>query len=172
MSNNLPAAACHRAHSRDPLPAATRKHTFSFSRRIAPEVYVSFAPFENRGRRESRVHAAPAVSCAMCTGSAHTSIQVQRRHPGLPCAVVYDLLRALLGDRAFLPPSPRGPRPTRLDASVGASGPHDFAVRLTCRSSSAHPRPPHPTARFVTIASRPSHRVRWGKLISLICPTP
>ena len=47
-------------------------------------------------------------------------------------------LRALPGDRACLPPSsadmsclsPVGPTPLReLDASVGASGPHDFAVR-------------------------------------------
>jgi hypothetical protein len=47
-----------------------------------------------------------------------------------------------------------------LDAGVEASGPHDFAVRFTRHSSSAHPRPSHPTARFVTIASRPSCRVR------------
>jgi hypothetical protein len=46
---------------------------------------------------------------------------------------------------------------------TGQSGPHDFAVRIACRSSSAHPRPPHPTARFVTIASRPSCRVRQAK---------
>src|SRR4051794_5770452 len=51
------------------------------------------------------------------------------------------LCRTLLGDRAFLPPSfariekPRSTRlgrnapPQKLDASVGASGPHDFAVR-------------------------------------------
>jgi hypothetical protein len=43
-----------------------------------------------------------------------------------------------------------------LDASVGASGPHDFAVRLKRHSSRAHPRPPHPAPTFVTIASRPS----------------
>jgi hypothetical protein len=46
-------------------------------------------------------------------------------------------------------------RSTRLDASVGASGPHDFAVRTPRRSSKAHLRPPHPTARFVTTASAP-----------------
>jgi hypothetical protein len=34
-----------------------------------------------------------------------------------------------------------------LDASTGASGPHDFAVRVTRCSSKAHPRPPHPTPR-------------------------
>jgi hypothetical protein len=35
----------------------------------------------------------------------------------------------------------------RLDTSVGVSGPHGFAVRVTRRSSRAHPRPPHPGPR-------------------------
>jgi len=34
-----------------------------------------------------------------------------------------------------------------LDASVEASGPHDFAVRDLRCSSKAHPRPPHPAPR-------------------------
>jgi hypothetical protein len=51
-------------------------------------------------------------------------------------------------------------RSARLDASVGASGPHDFAVRVSHARQSQLSRPPHPTARFVTIASRPSCRVR------------
>jgi len=38
-------------------------------------------------------------------------------------------LRALLGDRAFLPPSSAKIASRELDASVGASGPHDFSVR-------------------------------------------
>jgi hypothetical protein len=43
----------------------------------------------------------------------------------------------------------------QLDASVGASGPHDFAVRKLARSSVAPPRPSHPNPTFVTIAKRP-----------------
>jgi hypothetical protein len=44
----------------------------------------------------------------------------------------------------------------KLSASVGAPGPHDFAVR-TARARQSHAtRPPHLTATFVTIASRPS----------------
>src|SRR3954447_17555517 len=46
------------------------------------------------------------------------------------------LLRALLGDRALLPPSSSG-KSARLDASVGASGPHDFAVRISTIRPSA-----------------------------------
>jgi hypothetical protein len=34
-----------------------------------------------------------------------------------------------------------------LNASIGASGPHDFAVRFTRCSSIAPPRPPHPAPR-------------------------
>jgi hypothetical protein len=46
-------------------------------------------------------------------------------------------LRALPGDRAFLPPSSAVAR--QLDTSVGASGPHDFAVRRPHRSSGVQP---------------------------------
>src|ERR1700730_14170159 len=43
-----------------------------------------------------------------------------------------------------------------LNASVEASEPHDFAVRLRC-SRLWHPRrPPHPAPTSVTIAKRPS----------------
>jgi len=52
----------------------------------------------------------------------------------------------------------------QLDASVGAPGPHGFAVRGNGARQSPSSRPPHPTARFVTIASRPSHRVRQANL--------
>jgi hypothetical protein len=75
-------------------------------------------------------------------------------------------LRALLGDRALLSPSssgyrrvgPEGPTspPAKLDASVGASGPHDFAVRKPAPSSEAQfaSIASHPAS--VTIAIRPS----------------
>jgi hypothetical protein len=33
-----------------------------------------------------------------------------------------------------------------LDASVGASGPHDFAVRIRCSRQQHRQRPPHPAA--------------------------
>src|ERR1700716_4758642 len=83
--------------------------------------------------------AAPAASCALGIGRKHTS---NNEHTGITrhsrTQWFYDLLRALPGDRALLPPSPPdmlclspvGPTQLRkLDASVGASGPHDFAVR-------------------------------------------
>jgi hypothetical protein len=38
------------------------------------------------------VRAAPAVSCARCTKKAHTSIQVQRKHSGIPHAMALQLM--------------------------------------------------------------------------------
>src|ERR1700716_235076 len=50
-------------------------------------------PQETRGRREDRVRAAPAVSRAIVLlAKTHTSIQVQRRQSGLPCAMVLRLI--------------------------------------------------------------------------------
>ena len=65
-------------------------------------------------------------------------------------------LRALLGDRACLPPSSAKVAPRQLDASVGTSGPHDFAVRRSAPSSEAPPASTASRPAFVTIASRPS----------------
>jgi hypothetical protein len=84
---------------------------------------------------------------ARCTRSPVCSVESTRvvatgtpESPGIPARNGFNsLCRALLGDRALLPPSSadiwlvraRLGRLAfrRLDASVGASGPHDFAVR-------------------------------------------
>src|ERR1700726_2895711 len=122
----------------------------------------------NRGRRESRVRAAPAISCAKMHKKTHTSIQVQRRQSGFPCAVAYGLFRALPGDRAFLPPSPL--RSLLLKNLTPASGRQDHtpspfasAPFVIGASASTASRP-----ASVTIANRPSVG-RDGKSYSLIC---
>jgi hypothetical protein len=77
--------------------------------------------------------------------------------PAFPAQWFYGLFRALPGDRAFLPPSPRESLAAKLGASVGAPGPHGFAVR-NARSFvlRAALRPPRPCPTSVTIAIRPS----------------
>src|SRR6185312_13830044 len=50
----------------------------------------------------------PGADCTRgprATKSTGVGPQVNRSNAGFPCAVVYGLLRALPGDRAFLPPS-------------------------------------------------------------------
>jgi hypothetical protein len=88
------------------------RHETTFSRRDAPEVLqVVRATRKIRGRREDRVRAAPAISCAkMHIKKTHTSIQVQRRQSGLPCAMVLRLM----------PRSPR--RRIRLVTVIGGYG--------------------------------------------------
>ena len=68
-------------------------------------------------------------------------------HPAFPHANGFNgFLRALPGESGFVAtiPSATRKRCRRVNASVEASGPHDFAVRRPRRSSSAQPRPPHP----------------------------
>ncbi len=61
-------------------------------------------PVDNRGRREGRVSAAPMAPCAAdAQRNAHGSNhRYSRVHSGLPCAVVYGLLRALPGEPDFV----------------------------------------------------------------------
>ncbi len=101
------------------------------------------------------------VTARKTAREARVDRQVQPRQPGLPCAVVYDLLRALLGEPDLVVTVVGEMRSrifAKLSASLGAPGPHDFAVRIDAVRLSAPTRPPHPTSRFVTIAIRPSCR--------------
>ena len=113
-------------------------------------------PPKRRGRREDRVRAAPAVSCAKVDRKAHTSIQVQRKHSGLPCAMVLQLISCSprRDHSLFVTVIPKKRELLKnLTPAIGASGPHDFAVHVSCARQSQLSRPSHPTARFVTCAT-------------------
>ena len=114
-----------------------------------PRFASSFALLKVRGRREDRVLAAPAVSCAICANRTRTrAYRFSGNTPAFPAQWLYGLLRALPGERLFLPPSLREKlASSRLDASTAASGPHDFAVRLSHTRQSQLSRPSHLTAR-------------------------
>jgi hypothetical protein len=79
----------------------------------------------------------PGARCTrslVCKGWWHTSVATTSTpgSPGIPARNGFNsLFRALPGDRAFLPPSPAKVASRKLDASVEASGPHDFAVRFS-----------------------------------------
>ena len=86
--------------------------------------------------------------------------------PGFPCANGLRLIVLSPVSRAFLPPSPCGLRymqpgwagciSTRLDASMGASGPHDFAVRARLAKALAGARTsPTSSVEAVLSAVRP-----------------
>src|SRR6266404_1677746 len=74
-------------------PRNDGEHEFPFSRRDAPEVCKSFLHLsKKRGRRECRMHAAPAVSCAMCTKRCAHEHTGQRRRSDIPCAMALRLI--------------------------------------------------------------------------------
>ena len=100
-------------------------HASAFSRRDASELCVNFRPRENRGRRESRVPIAPVGP-------------VQKKHGGRTTGSTGNIRLSLRDGLRLTSRSPvtglfchrhRRNYFRQLDASVGASGPRDFAVR-------------------------------------------
>ena len=146
-------------------------HTSAFPRRVSPGLCKSFRP-SRRGRRERRVLAAPAVSCAKLCEETHTSIQVQSEHPGIPCAMVLRLmprsprrrirLVTVIGELAVLS-NPVGPTKTSADltpatgarttrfcrthqrrSSVAPSSLTGRSLPCDSKARPTLPRPPHP----------------------------
>ncbi len=88
----------------------TTEYTSAFSRRTAPEFCKFVHPQKERGRREDRVRAAPAVSCAkMHIAKCTRAYRFSGSSPAFPARWLYSLFRALPGEtRACLSPSSRG----------------------------------------------------------------
>ena len=139
-----------------------RGNSFAFPRRIAPELLKILHPQEDRGRRECRMRAAPAVSCATCTKESAHEHTGQRRTSDIPCAMALRLIRGLPGEPMLC--CHRRPSEAlaslALDASIGASGPHDFAVRFRAyRQGASASTATRPT--FVTMADAPLSGTGW-----------
>src|SRR4051794_19468557 len=95
-----------------------------------PRFCMSFALLENRGRGEDRVRAAPAVSQACCIGiCCPRACRFSGEPPASPTQWLYGLYEIVLVT-GFLATIIVGSfRSRKLDASTGASDPHDFTVR-------------------------------------------
>ena len=118
-----------------------------------------------RGRRAtpSGEQGKPGARCTRSRACRIDSTRVSHHRstgtPGLPCAMVltaYFALSLVTGLCCHHRPCD-AKHHHELDASVGASGPHAFAVRAPCHSSfdiACVHRIPRPTS--VTIAKRPS----------------
>jgi hypothetical protein len=133
-------------------------------------VRPSFAKFvrpEDRGRREDRVRAAPAVSRANAHSKKRTrAYRFSGSSPAFPAQWFYGLFRALPGETRLV--CHRRPQEARASQELDTS---HWGVRTTrlCRplkrcSSIASLRPSHPAPTSVTIAIRPSSRARDGKI--------
>ena len=140
-------------------------------RHVLPELLQSRWPSSKRGRRESRVPTAPAVSCAKTahsgahehTGSAETSRPSPRN--GLTAYIVLSPASEFV-----LSPSPAGHFPQAWHQQR-VSGPHDLAVRLRSVVCQTKASTASPAQRIVTIAKRPSCGPGCAEVIAVICPT-
>src|ERR1700732_2495188 len=111
----------------------------------APGLCMNLSPrkTEGAGKAGCPPHPQPRVQ----NKTKHTSVVTTGSpvSPGLPCAMVltasFELspVTGLSCHRRL-----RGLPPHELDASVGASGPHDFAVRISAARLASLPRPSHP----------------------------
>jgi hypothetical protein len=111
-------------------------------------------PSKDRGRRESRVPNAPA---ALRVKIENTQVSHHRFTgiPGLPCAMVLTAYFALSPVTGLSCHRRLADTSAKLDASVGASGPHDFAVRSLVHSSRAPKASIASRPTFVTMANAP-----------------
>jgi hypothetical protein len=124
------------------------------SRDVSAPEFCSKSALENRGRSATPrgERGKPGARCtrgrAWCVESTRVSHHRFTGTPGLPCAMVLTGSSALsLVTGLSCHHHRRDAKHHRqLDASVGASGPHGFAVRKIARSSVAPP---------ASIASRP-----------------
>jgi hypothetical protein len=141
-------------------------HDFAFSRRVPPESCVMRAPQIQRAQGMPGVWRTRSRACSV--ESTRVSHHRSPKHSGIPCAMVLRLIRALPGVPGLIASVTRE-IVHGLDPSVGRSGPRDFAVRVDAARLPAPTRPSHPAPTSVTIAIRPSDRVRNAEKLRLIC---
>jgi hypothetical protein len=131
------------------------RHKSAIPRRDAPELCILDPP--RRGRGECRVPAAPAASCALCSGRTHTSNnEYTGNHPASPHAMVltaYTVLSPAIGlfcHRRLrkLPFANLTPASRRQDHTTLPSASAPFVIGASASTAS------HPAS--VTIAIRPS----------------
>jgi hypothetical protein len=107
------------------------------------ELFETSCLLKIRGRRECRAPNAPAASHAKVK-SIRVSHHGHTGSPGIPYAMVLTGSFALSPVTGLVCHRRQRSCLRQLDASVGASGPHDFAVRVRAIRQARSPRPPHP----------------------------
>jgi hypothetical protein len=131
------------------------RHISTFPRRpLAPRLCkilaLSHKGAENAGCQRTR------LACRMKTAHERSHYR-STENTGIPCAMVltvYSRLSPAIGLFASIPAQCAAL--SRVDPSIGASGPHGFAVRLPLARPARRPASTAPCPAFVAIASRPS----------------
>ena len=133
----------------------TAGYTLAISRQVCPSVTCNFPPSPVRGRRECRAPDAPAAARGVVVNTrvSHHGHTGNTRHSPRNGFTAYFALSPVTGLSCHCRQRNRF---RQLDASVGVSGPHDFAVRLKRHSSKAPSASTASRPTSVTIAKRPS----------------
>ena len=133
-------------------------------------LHLRVAPSKTEGAGKTGCALHPRSRVQLRTKNAHTSIQVQRRASGLPCAVALRLIRALPGERLFCH---RRPGETVLESLTPAPRRQDHTTSpyascaLVCHACRVHRIPP----RVRDDREPPLVTGETRGVKSLICPT-
>ncbi len=112
---------------------------------ICPRLALISRPKKKRAQGKPGARCTRGLVRRMCKRMRTRAYRFSGGIPAFPARWFCGLFRALPGERAFLPPSPPEKLASQeLDASVAASGPHDFAVRVSHARQAQPSRPPHP----------------------------
>jgi hypothetical protein len=139
--------------------------------RKSPRSVSSLALSEWRAQGRPGARCTRGLVCSCAQKDAHTSIQVQREHPGLPCAVALRLIASSPRRTALLPPSPPRslllenltPAPRRQDHTTS---PYASCALVYC-AIRVHRIPP----RVRDDRDPPLVTGETGGFVPLICPT-
>jgi hypothetical protein len=130
-------------------------HLRDLAARCARGLQEISAPGNQRAWGMPGARCTRSLVCAIGSKYAHEySQRAIGNHPTFPHAMVYGLFRALPGDRLSCHRR-YADRSAKLDASVGASGPHVFAVRRPTLSSQALSASTASRPAFVTLRNAP-----------------
>ena len=103
----------------------------------------------------------PIAACAEVVVESTRVSQVTPESPGTPRAMVLTVYNVLSPATGLSCHRRLARLLARLDASVGASGPHAFSVRLKRFRQRRHPRPPHPRPALMTLRNAPLSGTGW-----------
>jgi hypothetical protein len=113
------------------IGAKRRQDTVSRSRgALRPRFAIKFLTLRSEGAGNAGRPMRPIAACAMSVVERTRVSQVTPESPSIPRAMVLRLISCSPRRPGFLATVACGYRFRKLDASVGASGPHVFAVRL------------------------------------------
>src|SRR5437870_4272945 len=152
------------------LLAMTSKHTFAFSRQAFARVLQFRCPSEpQRAQGKPGASCARSLVCRVKKANERSHYRFSQFTPAFPAQWFYGFLRALPGERPFLPPWPRWvvqrgltPGSRRQDHTTSPSTAGVFVRRANTPDATASIA--SRAQRFVTTAKRPSMGTGRGGL--------